>query len=85
MTLPLPEHFHMQAVCYLLVKFLKQTVLNLTKLSHWEADSIIKISLRRILNRSGNIVIVWHRENSKMPIPISKLISVNLPRCIETP
>ena len=38
----------MKAVCYLLVKFAKMTLQNLTKFGPWEAGSIVKNSLCRI-------------------------------------
>ena len=43
----------MKAVCYLLMKFMRLTGLNLTKLCHWEA---IKITLRHRIVKKISIL-----------------------------
>ena len=48
----------MKADCYLLVKFLKLTVLNLTNVGRREVESIVQI-----LYREGNIDIVSYHEH----------------------
>ena len=52
----------MKAVCYLSVKFPKQTVLNLTKLGFWDSGSIIKIIVK-VLYHLGNIGIVLYHDH----------------------
>ena len=58
----------MKAVCYLLAKFTKLTVLNLTILGPWEAGCIVKILLRYCIVKK--ILILYHIVNIlKVPIP----------------
>ena len=51
-------------LCYLLGKYLKLAMLNLTNLSCWEAENTVNIIVK-VSYSQGNIDIVQYRENSQ--------------------
>ena len=68
LTQLLPGHFHKNVLSYLLGKYLKLTVQNLTKLNLWDAGSIINIIIKII--KEIHVLIFYRIENFlKVPIP----------------
>ena len=71
----LPGRLHTKAVLYKLVKFPKLTVLNLTKLTSWEAGSIEE-NIVKVLNGLGNFDIASYRPARKQRSCTSKSFAI---------